>query len=105
MDADQAQPGGARIVDLRRVCKLIVMLGHQHHAAGAPRSQTVLTTPRAGQSSLVSASRLRGLLIGLALAGLTLLLKTDRIALALWAGWPFFVRGWDSIRNRSPNMC
>lgn len=22
----------------------------------------------------------------------------------LWAGWPFFVRGWASIRNRSPNM-
>jgi len=22
----------------------------------------------------------------------------------LWAGWPFFVRGWESVRNRSPNM-
>jgi Cu+-exporting ATPase len=22
----------------------------------------------------------------------------------LWAGWPFFVRGWKSILNRSPNM-
>jgi Cu+-exporting ATPase len=22
----------------------------------------------------------------------------------LWAGWPFFVRGWHSIGNRSPNM-
>jgi len=22
----------------------------------------------------------------------------------LWGGWPFFVRGWQSIRNRSPNM-
>ncbi|HPF22029.1 MAG TPA: copper-translocating P-type ATPase [Hyphomonas sp.] len=22
----------------------------------------------------------------------------------LWAGWPFFVRGWRSIQNRSPNM-
>lgn len=22
----------------------------------------------------------------------------------LWAGWPFFARGWQSIRNRSPNM-
>jgi Cu+-exporting ATPase len=22
----------------------------------------------------------------------------------LWAGWPFFVRGWQSIGNRSPNM-
>ena len=23
---------------------------------------------------------------------------------ALWAGWPFFVRGWQSMVNRSPNM-
>lgn len=22
----------------------------------------------------------------------------------LWCGWPFFVRGWQSIKNRSPNM-
>jgi len=22
----------------------------------------------------------------------------------LWAGWPFFVRGWKSLRHRSPNM-
>jgi P-type Cu+ transporter len=22
----------------------------------------------------------------------------------LWGGWPFFVRGWQSIQNRSPNM-
>ncbi len=22
----------------------------------------------------------------------------------LWAGWPFFVRGWASVRNRSLNM-
>jgi Cu+-exporting ATPase len=22
----------------------------------------------------------------------------------LWGGWPFFIRGWQSIRNRSPNM-
>ena len=22
----------------------------------------------------------------------------------LWAGWPFFVRAWASVQNRSPNM-
>ena len=22
----------------------------------------------------------------------------------LWGGWPFFVRGWQSVVNRSPNM-
>ncbi|MBK8306357.1 MAG: heavy metal translocating P-type ATPase [Gammaproteobacteria bacterium] len=26
------------------------------------------------------------------------------LPLALWAGWPFFVRGWNSLANRSPNM-
>jgi Cu+-exporting ATPase len=26
------------------------------------------------------------------------------IPVVLWAGWPFFVRGWASIRNRSANM-
>ena len=24
--------------------------------------------------------------------------------IVLWAGWPFFVRGWQSVVNRSPNM-
>ncbi|NCP82845.1 MAG: YHS domain-containing protein, partial [Rhodoferax sp.] len=24
--------------------------------------------------------------------------------IVLWAGWPFFVRGWQSLVNRSPNM-
>ncbi|MDZ4253179.1 MAG: HAD-IC family P-type ATPase, partial [Sulfuritalea sp.] len=24
--------------------------------------------------------------------------------IVLWAGWPFFVRGWQSLLNRSPNM-
>ncbi|MSQ60890.1 MAG: heavy metal translocating P-type ATPase [Betaproteobacteria bacterium] len=26
------------------------------------------------------------------------------IPIVLWAGWPFFVRGWKSVVNRSPNM-
>jgi len=26
------------------------------------------------------------------------------LPVALWAGWPFFVRGWQSVVNRSPNM-
>ncbi len=36
-----------------------------------------------------------------ALAWLELLLATPVV---LWGGWPFFVRGWQSIVNRSPNM-
>ena len=26
------------------------------------------------------------------------------LPIVLWAGWPFFVRGWQSLQNRSPNM-
>ena len=26
------------------------------------------------------------------------------LPIVLWAGWPFFVRGWKSVINRSPNM-
>ncbi len=26
------------------------------------------------------------------------------VPVVLWAGWPFFVRGWQSLVNRSPNM-
>ncbi len=26
------------------------------------------------------------------------------LPVVLWAGWPFFVRGWQSLRTRSPNM-
>ncbi|QPF76638.1 copper-translocating P-type ATPase [Roseateles sp. DAIF2] len=26
------------------------------------------------------------------------------LPVVLWAGWPFFQRGWQSVRNRSPNM-
>ncbi len=26
------------------------------------------------------------------------------LPVVLWGGWPFFVRGWDSIRHKSPNM-
>ncbi|MDD5325639.1 MAG: heavy metal translocating P-type ATPase [Polaromonas sp.] len=26
------------------------------------------------------------------------------LPIALWAGWPFFARGWQSVVNRSPNM-
>jgi P-type Cu+ transporter len=33
--------------------------------------------------------------------GLEFLLATPVV---LWGGWPFFVRGWQSIINRSPNM-
>ena len=41
------------------------------------------------------------LLPGRMLAMLELVLATPVV---LWGGWPFFVRGWRSVVNRSPNM-
>ena len=40
-------------------------------------------------------------MLGERLPWLQLLLSTPVV---LWAGWPFFVRGWASVVNRSPNM-
>jgi Cu+-exporting ATPase len=40
-------------------------------------------------------------MLGERLPWLQLLLSTPVV---LWAGWPFFVRGWASVINRSPNM-
>src|SRR5687767_15523405 len=44
---------------------------------------------------------LRHLIPGRVAAWLQLVLATPVV---LWAGWPFFVRGWASIVNRSLNM-
>jgi len=35
---------------------------------------------------------------------MTLLELVLATPVVLWAGWPFFVRGWQSVINRSPNM-
>lgn len=51
---------------------------------GIARGNRVLTTPW-----------------GAVLAWIELILATPVV---LWAGWPFFERGWASIVNRSPNM-
>jgi Cu+-exporting ATPase len=40
-------------------------------------------------------------LLGVGFGWTQLVLATPVV---LWAGWPFFVRGWQSIGNRSPNM-
>ena len=50
------------------------------------------------------------MVLGMGLGGRVDLRLTNWIGLAFavpvvfWAGWPFFVRGWASIVNRSPNM-
>ena len=54
-----------------------------------------------GMSELIPAPTIQQFLSGPAFGGLQLLLATPVV---LWGGWPFFVRGWASIVNRSLNM-
>ena len=50
---------------------------------------------------LIPGLRLENMISSGALKWVELLLATP---VALWGGWPFFVRGWQSVVNRSPNM-
>jgi Cu+-exporting ATPase len=63
----------------------------------------VLTLPLLAfvMGDMLPAQPLRHLVPGRILAWLQLLLATPVV---LWAGWPFFERGWTSIVNRSLNM-
>ncbi|MCM2332827.1 MAG: heavy metal translocating P-type ATPase [Anaeromyxobacteraceae bacterium] len=55
----------------------------------------------AGMSDLIPGQPLQHLVSPVVLAWLELALATPVV---LWAGWPFFQRGWASVVNRSPNM-
>ena len=63
----------------------------------------VLTLPLLAfvMGDMLPGQPLRHFIAGRALAWLQLIIATPVV---LWAGWPFFVRGWASIVNRSLNM-
>jgi Cu+-exporting ATPase len=52
-------------------------------------------------ADMLPRSPLHGVLSMRALAWIELVLTTPVV---LWCGWPFFVRAWTSVVNRSPNM-
>src|SRR5208282_1091023 len=54
-----------------------------------------------GMSDLIPGQSLQHWLSARAMGWIELLLATPVV---LWGGWPFFERGWASIKNRSPNM-
>lgn len=54
-----------------------------------------------GMSDLVPGRPLARLISKPAQSWLQFVLATPVV---LWAGWPFFVRAWESLRNRHPNM-
>jgi Cu+-exporting ATPase len=63
----------------------------------------VLTAPvfAIGMSEMIPGQPLQEAVAASWLAWIQLLLATPVV---LWGGWPFFVRGWASVVNRSPNM-
>lgn len=63
----------------------------------------VLTVPvfLIAMADVLPGRPLEGLAAGRTLTWIELLLATPVI---LWGGWPFFVRGWQSVANRSLNM-
>ncbi|HEY7785978.1 MAG TPA: copper-translocating P-type ATPase [Pyrinomonadaceae bacterium] len=63
----------------------------------------VLTIPvfLIGMSDLVSGQPLQRMVAPQVLSWIQLVLATPVV---IWGGWPFFVRGWQSIMNRSLNM-
>src|SRR6185436_11284805 len=67
------------------------------------RVSVVLTLPLllVGMSEFVSGRPLERIISMQTLGLIELALATPVV---LWGGWPFFVRAWQSIINRSPNM-
>ncbi len=55
----------------------------------------------AGMSDLIPGQPLQHLVPATLFTWIELILATPVV---LWAGWPFFQRGWASMTNRSPNM-
>ena len=54
-----------------------------------------------GMSDLIPSQPLQHWVSARAISWIDLLLASPVV---LWGGWPFFERGWASIKNRSPNM-
>src|SRR5262245_60490500 len=66
-----------------------------------PNPELVDMSRRFWVSAALTAPLLIGAMAGLLPGWVELALATP---VCLWGGWPFFVRGWQSIVNRSPNM-
>ena len=54
-----------------------------------------------GMSDLIPGAPLQRIVPPVALSWIQFSLATPVV---LWGGWPFFVRAWQSVMNRSPNM-
>lgn len=100
-------PGNCPICGMALEPRTITLAEEENHELKDMRRRfwvsTVLTIPvfAIGMSDLIPGAPLQSLLSPTAVAWIQLVLASPVV---LWGGWPFFVRAWQSVVNRSPNM-
>ena len=100
-------PGNCPICGMALEPRTISLAEEENHELKDMRRRfwvsVVLTIPvfGVGMSDLIPGAPLQSLVSPTALAWIQLLLASPVV---LWGGWPFFVRAWQSVLNRSPNM-
>ena len=100
-------PGNCPICGMALEPRTITLAEEENHELKDMRLRfwvsAVLTIPvfALGMSDLIPGAPLQTLVSPTALAWIQLVLASPVV---LWGGWPFFVRAWQSVVNRSPNM-
>ena len=100
-------PGNCPICGMALEPRTITLAEEENHELKDMRRRfwvsAVLTIPvfAIGMSDLIPGALLQSLVAPTALAWIQLVLASPVV---LWGGWPFFVRAWQSVVNRSPNM-
>ncbi len=100
-------PGNCPICGMALEPRTITLAEEENHEVKDMRRRfwisVVLTIPvfAIGVSDLIPGAPLQRMVSPTVLTWFQLLLASPVV---LWSGWPFFVRGWQSLVNRSPNM-
>lgn len=100
-------PGNCPICGMALEPRTITLAEEENHELKDMRRRfwvsVVLALPvfAIGMSDLIPGAPLQRLISPTALGWLQLVLASPVV---LWGGWPFFVRAWQSMVNRSPNM-
>jgi P-type Cu+ transporter len=100
-------PGNCPICGMALEPRTITLTQEENHELKDMRRRfwvsVVLTFPvfAIGMSDLLPGAPLQRIVPPVALSWIQLVLASPVV---LWGGWPFFVRAWQSLLNRSPNM-
>jgi Cu+-exporting ATPase len=100
-------PGNCPICGMALEPRTITLAEEENHELKDMRRRlwvsAVFTIPvfAIGMSDVISGAPLQRLVSPSALAWIQLMLASPVV---LWGGWPFSVRAWQSVVNRSPNM-